>query len=300
MATIRHRLQREIFHPNNEKLLSMCHVEKLYKKKKTSFLCIVHGSASHDISIVLIKQNDKNFKRKNSWPLAELKVLDGKNEEVSNLELDFHFEKIYRWVTSNQHERKHFILELWKQCCKHLPKERPVFKNVPQILLIEDISTPESSGNTPIDMLENVDIVEEFQAITEKEEADLEKLMAGCEFAISNAEAFVDIVARDLSLLDGENVQCVLASEAQVEALMELMEAAIKEAEKIESGLDEYDKILGHVRDTMEKMETKNRVIEIANKNNQRLLGELEKIVVRKDYSKKSVRGQPSNEINYK
>lgn len=280
MATIRHRLQKEIFEQNSEKLLSICNVEKLYKKKKQpSFLCIVYNLTNHDISIMLIKQHDKNFKRKNTWKLQELKGLDGKNENPTNLELDLQFEKIFRWITLNPQERKHFIMELWKQCCKFFPKERPVFKNVPEVLLIEDISTPEINDPNDID-LESIDISEDFQAITEKEESDLEKLMSGCEFAISNAEAFMDIIARDLSLLDGENVQCVLASEPQVENLMELMEAAISEAEKIETRLDEYDKILCNVRDSMEKMETKNKIIEMANKNNHKLLVELEKIVV--------------------
>lgn len=104
--------------------------------------------------------------------------------------------------------------------------------------------------------------------------------MSDCQFAISNAEAFMEVLARDLSLLDGENVQCVLASEAQVEALMTHLETAIEEADKIEKRLDSYDEILCHVRDTMEKMERKNSMISIVNSNNVLLLKELENIVV--------------------
>jgi hypothetical protein len=109
--------------------------------------------------------------------------------------------------------------------------------------------------------------------------------MSGCEFAISNAEAFMDILARDLSLLDGENVQCVLASEEQVESLMGQLEIAINEADRLEKQLDSYDEILCHVRDTMEKMEKKNSMISVVDKNNQLLLQELEKIVVCGSYA---------------
>lgn len=282
MATIRHTLQKEVFEIHNERLLCVCHVEKLYKKKKSSFLCIVQNVSSlRDISIVQIKQTDKNFKRKNTWNLSLLKVVDGKSVDTNNQELDLHLEKIYRWLTSNPHERRQFITELWRQSSKYFPKQKPEFKNIPQILLPNDISTPEVTYDaTNLSLIENVDLSEDYQAITEREETDLNKLMSGCEFAISNAEAFMDIITRDLSLLDGENVQCVLASEAQVEALMEQMEAAIQEAEKIENRLDEYDRILCHVRDTMEKMDKKNTMIEVANKNNQTLLIELENIVV--------------------
>lgn len=104
--------------------------------------------------------------------------------------------------------------------------------------------------------------------------------MEGCEFAISNAEGFMEILARDLSLLDGENVQCVLAAEEHVESLMEQLELAINEADRLEKQLDSYDEILCHVRETMETMEKKNSMNSIMNKNNQQLMAELERIVV--------------------
>lgn len=61
---------------------------------------------------------------------------------------------------------------------------------------------------------------------------------------------------------------------------MEKLEEAITEAENVETQLDSYDEILRHIRDTMEEMEEKNLLIEIANKNNQKLLVELENIIV--------------------
>lgn len=106
------------------------------------------------------------------------------------------------------------------------------------------------------------------------------RLMSNCEFAISNAEAFMEVLARDLSLLDGENVQCVLASETQMEALMEQLDVAIAEADKIEDRLNSYDEILCHVRDTMEKMEKKNSMISVVNKNNTLLMSELDNVLV--------------------
>jgi len=44
---------------------------------------------------------------------------------------------------------------------------------------------------------------EDFLALTDHEEQDLEKLMSQCEFGISNAEAFMENLAKDLSILDG-------------------------------------------------------------------------------------------------
>lgn len=44
---------------------------------------------------------------------------------------------------------------------------------------------------------------EDYHALTEREQQDLDKLMSQCGFAISNAEAFMEMIARDLSVLDG-------------------------------------------------------------------------------------------------
>lgn len=60
------------------------------------------------------------------------------------------------------------------------------------------------------------------------------------------------------------------------------LDIAIAEVERVENQLNNYDEIICHVRYSMEKMKEKNRLIEIANKNNQKLLTELEKVIVRK------------------
>lgn len=44
---------------------------------------------------------------------------------------------------------------------------------------------------------------EDYQALTEREERDLENLLSQSNSALSNAEKFMDQLAKDLSLLDG-------------------------------------------------------------------------------------------------
>ena len=71
-----------------------------------------------------------------------------------------------------------------------------------------------------------------------------------------------------------------MASEAQVKALMEMIDSALSEAGKIESRLDNYDEILLHVKDSIEKMAEKNMAIEQMNSNNCKLLDNLDKLIV--------------------
>ncbi|KAJ8962253.1 hypothetical protein NQ318_018227 [Aromia moschata] len=246
-STIIRTLQQDIFEPSEERLITCCHVSKYLKKKKTSFLCLVSTtSVPYNISIIQIKQTDKQFKKKRSWSLVELKSVDGHNENHDMLEFDLHLDKVYRWVATSPKERHAFIHNLWKQTTRHILKDKHMFKNIPKALITEDAMTPENKFVTsPLLALDN-DLTEDFQAITDKEQEDLKSLMSGCEFALSNAEGFMEVLARDLSLLDGENVQCVLASEEQVESLMEQLELAINEADRLENQLNAYDEILCH------------------------------------------------------
>lgn len=61
---------------------------------------------------------------------------------------------------------------------------------------------------------------------------------------------------------------------------MDQLETAIQEIEKVESALDLYDETLRHVRDTIDKMDQKNTNIQTANSNNEKLLNELQKVIV--------------------
>ena len=95
------RLQRELFTPQNEQLLSMVHCLRVEKEKnkptKDIFLCIVnetdrfslHGQLN--INIVEAKGTSgekRNYdlpKRKRSWTLHELKSIDAKHKGLYTL-----------------------------------------------------------------------------------------------------------------------------------------------------------------------------------------------------------------------
>lgn len=279
---IKYILQKEVFETDNERILSVCNVTKSIKKKLNLYLCIVSTSKPRiNVNVVQVKQYDKGvYKKKGSWTLDELKCVDGKQDSVDFHELDILFEKQYKWHTANLHERQNFISVLYKQINKHVKGEKPIFKNIPVSWLVAD-GTPEkiTTNIKSAESSDESDAYEEFHALTDKEEIDLSKLISECDYAISNAELFMEQLTINLQDLDGANVQSVLASEKQVDALMTQLETAIAEAERVETRLDEYDEILCHTRESMEKMGEKNTMIDIANKNNIKLLQELENVV---------------------
>lgn len=104
-------------------------------------------------------------------------------------------------------------------------------------------------------------------------------------FHKGNADLFIEHLSKSLIELDGANVESILASKAEekVLKLIEIIDASIDEVECVERTLDEYEEIMSLIRESMEKMGEKNTMIEIANKNNLKLLQELEKVISQLD-----------------
>ena len=93
------------------------------------------------------------------------------------------------------------------------------------------------------------------------------------------ADQFADRLTAELSVLDGANIHSMMASEEAVDHLMDLLTAAINESEMLEQRLNQYDDLLEHIRDSMEKMEGKTESLETVNENNSALCQELDSLV---------------------
>lgn len=209
MAGIKYNLQKEVFDKTNEKLISISSVYDLSRKKKNSYLCILSSiNPPTSFTICQVKQYDKGlYKKKRSWELGDLKVVDGKSEDPETYEFNLFVEKEYRWFASNLHERQNFITVLWKLVNKHVGT-KPVFKNIPQVWLALPSEKKEEKEQNPDNSSDEIDAIEyEFNALTEREEGELNKWIKEYNYAISNAELFIEKLTENLKELDGANVQ---------------------------------------------------------------------------------------------
>lgn len=282
MAATRHSLQCELFRPNDERLVDVVNVVKATKKKKMSLLCaVVSTDKPVRVTICQVKSSDKDlYKKKNSWALRDLRLVDARKEDSA--EFDLHFDKVYKWQAVNVQERNDFLRCLYRLCAHYAPhQQRPRFENVPKTLLEDD----DAAKVIVPDKVVAGDEADDYQALTPREETDLENLMAKYEFAIHNAEAFTEKLARELATLDASNVHTIMESERRVQGLMEMTQAALDEVCRLERRLDAYDHLLRTVRDSVLRMEEKDAVIHVQNENNVRLLRELEGLVGQLDLS---------------
>lgn len=72
-----------------------------------------------------------------------------------------------------------------------------------------------------------------------------------------------------------------MASEKQVNILMQLLDEALSEVDAIEGKLLSYEEMLQSVKDQMDQISQSNRLIQISKTNNGKLLDEIQFLVVR-------------------
>lgn len=131
-----------------------------------------------------------------------------------------------------------------------------------------------------------------------REEQDIEIMMDGCEYAISNAEAFAEKLSSELQVLDGANIQSIMASEKQVNTLMQLLDEALKEVDEIEYKLSSYEEMLQSVKEQMDHISQSNDLIQLSNTNNVKLLEEIEFLVNYLDLSKGHIKALTDGDLS--
>ncbi|KAM8874196.1 exocyst complex component 1 isoform 2-T2 [Spinachia spinachia] len=295
MTAIKHALQRDIFTPNDERLLGIVNVCKAGKKKRNCFLCAtVTTERPVQVKVVKVKKSDKGdfYKRQQTWELRDLMEVDAKDASKENPEFDLHFEKVYRWVASSAAEKNSFISCIWKLNQRYLRK-KVEFVNVSSQLLEESVPSGESQSVAGGDE----DALDDYQELSAREEQDIEGMMEMCEYAVSNAEAFAEQLSRELQVLDGANIQSIMASEKQVNILMQLLDEALGEVDTIEGKLSSYEEMLQSVKEQMDQISQSNRLIQISNTNNVKLLDEIQFLVNYMDLSKGHVRALQEGDL---
>ncbi|CAF5216315.1 unnamed protein product, partial [Rotaria magnacalcarata] len=110
-------------------------------------------------------------------------------------------------------------------------------------------------------------------------------LMSEYDFAIKDAERFVDMLQQRLTDLDVANVETVMASEKGAVQLMNMLDKAVEEISKIDNRLGLYEKKLSTVADAVKIMSRKDSLIQIETANVQKLTEALDNLLEMQDFS---------------
>lgn len=299
MSSLRLSLQRDLFQHSDEKLLYLINVNKAHKKKlkkdknekKMYFLALVANDVKKCYVIYLIKKVDRNFKKHSSWMFNDLRLVDGKSDTNETNEFELHFvgKQVYKWMANTINEKYNFIQILSMYSNHQMSFSQVQFIRIPKDILVESVEANQLFGNA-IDNIpaDNFDEEEAYQALTSREEADLEKLMEQCEFTIHNAEAFTEQLSKEVTATDATNIQNIMLSEQRVINLMRVLQNAVDETSKLEQKISHYETLLKSVKDVVIQVEQKEALVQKQSENNSKLMNELENLIIQLDFSKEN------------
>uniref|UniRef100_A0A8C8RI36 Exocyst complex component Sec3 PIP2-binding N-terminal domain-containing protein n=1 Tax=Pelusios castaneus TaxID=367368 RepID=A0A8C8RI36_9SAUR len=271
-------LEKEVFSPQNERLLEIVHVWKTGKKRKNSILCVaVAACRPMQLFLEKVKTTDRGdqYRMTDRWPLKDLKLVDGKND---CLDFELHFDKVYKWTAISFDEKNAFIRCLAKLNCRYLSGSI-AFASVPSWTLEEVGNANAEAG----DQAEH----SAYQEMTPKETADMLKLMEEHEPIVNNSIAFAEKLSKDLQVLDETNLQAIISSEKQVTLLMGAIDEALAEVAKVEETLQVYDELLGSVKQQMDHIQQGNSLLHQIDSNHEKLMGEILFLTSQLDLSEK-------------
>ncbi|KAJ8390064.1 hypothetical protein AAFF_G00110780 [Aldrovandia affinis] len=275
--SLRSDLQRDVFTPQQERLLAMSSVWKAGKKRKTAMLCAaVSSDLWGQVTLATVKGVRGHYKLSSRWSATELSVVDGKDAVKETAEFHLHLDKVYRWETSSPVEKRAFITCLWKINQRYL-QDRVKFVNITPDILEEVLPWQHdvSAGHEEEQEGEEEEERERkrgFQGLTAREAADVQRLMEGSELAVSDAEAFTQALHASLAEMDQANLQVLMMSELQVEQLMRLLDEALEEVERIEEALSQHDR---QAQRQMENLHAYGTLLQHVDHNHRQLRSEL-------------------------
>ncbi|KAM9274271.1 exocyst complex component 1-like [Morus bassanus] len=314
MASLWSSLEKDVFNPQKKRLLETIRVWKTGKKKKMSILCVVVDTF-RPMQPFLVKvkvDRGEQYKIAYKWPLAELKLVDGKtlnqglwqgawvftsmeiNEKKNNfpgqinyictaclkgkshlqvsLDFDLQFDKVYKWTASSFEEKKTFIRCLWKLNHRFLASSI-TFVNVPSCAA-EGRQRPQEDRKDTAET-ESQEELSVYQEMTPKEAADVLKLMEEYEPLVNNSVAFAEQLSNDLHVMDEANLRAIISSERQVTQLMSSIDEALAEVARVEETLQIYDELLGSVKQQMDHIHQENSLLHRIISNKTKLMDEI-------------------------
>ncbi|XP_017670054.1 PREDICTED: exocyst complex component 1-like [Lepidothrix coronata] len=282
MASLWSSLEKDLFNPQEKRLLETIRVWKTGKKKKMSILCVVVDTW-RPVQPCLVQVRVEPLRTRRWWPLAELRLVDGKSLQQASLDFDLQFDKVYKWTTSSFEEKKTFLRCLWKLSHRFLGRA-VTFVNVPSCAL-EGMPRPQEDRKDP-EEAEGQEGLSCYQEMTPKEAADVLKVLEEHEPLVSNSVAFAEQLSRELHVLDEANLRAIISSEQQVTQLMSSIDEALAEVARVEETLQVYDELLGSVKQQMDHIHRENSLLQRMVSNRSKLMDELLFLTTRLDLSK--------------
>ncbi|KAJ3613659.1 hypothetical protein NHX12_019905, partial [Muraenolepis orangiensis] len=137
-------INKEVFTPNDEKMLAAVQVKRRTKKKipflatggqgdYTTFICLsVTNKKPPQLSLTKVKQfpGSTAFTKRSQWTIDQLRQINGIDSNKDCAEFDMTFDNAFdQWTAGSAGEKCTFIQILHHSCQRYTPSGQPEFVN---------------------------------------------------------------------------------------------------------------------------------------------------------------------------
>ncbi|XP_063688446.1 exocyst complex component 1-like isoform X1 [Bolinopsis microptera] len=254
-------------------------------------LLIIRNKDVLNCALYQVKQIDHGkirFQVKTKYDLAKLRLVNGVSEDEEETELELVFEKgsnlmsplTVKWSAESGRAKKNFLVSLWKLVNEHMTAT-PQFLNINYNMLqshLSKASEPKIDSLSLSKTLKQVSLLgspalemKEYKYLTGEEEQDLGVVTDGIDWAVENAEDFMEKLMNELSGLTKANIHSIMAVENDVIRLFNIMDHALHELCRLEDIMVRYEDELNEDLIRMEETLQSYQKQQIRNDNTRKL-----------------------------
>lgn len=155
------------------------------------------------------------------------------------------------------------------------------------------VSSPENANKTAINETKPFENGSTTNGITSQQQFEMSKsdedslfkLMTECDFASTNADQFVERLQTELLALDTSNIESIINSEENTLKLIDMLDHAVDEIEKLDKRLKEYEDKISAVGDAVRIVGERDNVIQLQQNNQHALLELLDSMMSSLEFS---------------
>ncbi|KAL9658567.1 hypothetical protein ABK040_006105 [Willaertia magna] len=284
---------------SGEQLISVINVSQINIDKKkgkvteNKILCLTtkkkmistsKKKKGYKVRILSIKKKDGCFHIEKQFKLKRLSKIEGSEDNVKEITLNFSNEKRGFKVICESKEQLNIFISKILQLMRENFRNEPILENINLIELSEYLTVDEEDEllNEEDNLFSNEeigDIMSQRDLITEEEEKIMKKVIEQFNQDISDAKLVASELSQRLAIYERENIHTILQKQEQWELVISQLESAEVQLVDMNDWLERYNKKLMLMQKDIVQIESENNNMEVQARNLKRLSDELDNLI---------------------
>nr|CAG4717564.1 unnamed protein product [Naegleria fowleri] len=249
--------------------------------------------------LVIKRDKEGTFHIEKTYKLKRLAKIEGCEE--SNTEFILHFtnhQKPFRIISEGTEQKNIFISKLLHVCRENFGSE-PVLENVNLAELSEYITEEEENDDENL-FKDEIGDVSQKDLVTEEEEKIMRKVLEQFNEDMSDAKLVSSQLNQRLAIYERENIHAILQKQEQWERIIGQLDQVEGQLEEMNDWLERYNKKLMLMQKDIVQIESENNNMEVQARNLKYLSDEIDQLIHTLEFDDSYVQSIQNDEFDGK